>query len=108
MANEVYVHSEDGITTSYQQIHISNEDKLQIRNEDKLQRILERNPELIPGDQIDPDKPRRWLIVKREMSVPDPSLGSNTWSLDFLFADQDATPTLESANGLMIPVLVVK
>src|SRR5215210_2006881 len=59
----------------------------------ELQQILERNPDLLPGDQIDPDDPRRWLLLKREMPVPDPGTGMDRWSIDFLFADQDAVPT---------------
>ena len=38
--------------------------------------------------------PRRWLLVRREMGVPDEELGSDRWSLDHLFLDQDAMPTL--------------
>jgi hypothetical protein len=62
--------------------------------EGELQTALEGNPNLLPGDQIDPGDPRRWLIVKREMPVPDPGSGTDRWSLDFLLADQDAMPTL--------------
>ncbi len=55
--------------------------------------LLERYPDLLPGDQIDPEDPRRWLLVSREMGVPSRELGSGTWSLDHLFLDQDAVPT---------------
>lgn len=65
------------------------------RNEDKeLQQLLLKNHDMLPGDQIDPIAPRRWLLIKREMPVPSPSNGSDAWSIDFLFGDQDATPTL--------------
>jgi hypothetical protein len=60
----------------------------------ELQDALENNYDLLPGDQIDPEDPRRWLLIKREMPVPDPNAGADRWSLDFLFADQDAIPTL--------------
>lgn len=59
----------------------------------ELQDILEKNHDLLPGDQIDPDDPCRWLLVKREMPVQDPSTGSDRWSIDFFFVDQNATPT---------------
>ena len=36
----------------------------------ELQTLLEKNPVLLPGDQISPDDPRRWLLVAREMPVP--------------------------------------
>jgi len=59
----------------------------------ELQTILEQNPDLLPGDQIDPDDPCRWMLIKREMPVPDPVTGSDRWSIDFLFLDQNAVPT---------------
>src|SRR5665213_786822 len=64
------------------------------KNEDKeLQTILKNNLNLLPGDQIDPEVPPRWMLIKREMPVPDPSTGSDRWSIDFFLADQNATPT---------------
>lgn len=64
------------------------------KNEDEeLQTLLERTPDLLPGDQISPDDPRRWIIIQREMGVPDPNSGTDRWSIDFLMADQDAMPT---------------
>jgi hypothetical protein len=65
------------------------------RNEDRdLQQLLAKTPDLLPGDQIDPEDPRRWLLVRRELAVPDPSTGADRWSIDHVFADQDAIPTL--------------
>jgi hypothetical protein len=61
--------------------------------EDILQQWLERYPDLLPGDQIDPDDPPRWLLVKREMPVPDVAAGSGRWSLDHLLLDQHGVPT---------------
>src|SRR4051812_33234305 len=46
------------------------------------------------GDQFDPASPRRWLLVTREMSIPSEEGGFSRWSLDHLFLDQDAIPTL--------------
>ncbi|MBI2752306.1 MAG: hypothetical protein HYX46_02150 [Betaproteobacteria bacterium] len=64
------------------------------RDEEKeLQDLLERCPDLLVGEQIDPLNPRRWLQIQREMPVPDPGTGQARWSIDFLFADQDAVPT---------------
>jgi len=68
--------------------------RVQCKNEDEeLQSILERNPDLLPGDQIRPEDPRRWLMINREMPVPDPNTGQDRWNIDFLFVDQDALPT---------------
>ncbi|MEO2035014.1 MAG: hypothetical protein ABGZ35_23275, partial [Planctomycetaceae bacterium] len=66
----------------------------QFENEDIFQTLLEQYPNLLAGDQINSDDPRRWLLVRREMGVPDEKLGSDRWSLDHLFLDQDAVPTL--------------
>lgn len=61
--------------------------------EEVLQRLLISTPELLPGDQIDPDNPREWLLVAAEMGVPSAEGGGNYWSLDHLFLDQDGIPT---------------
>jgi hypothetical protein len=59
-----------------------------------FQALLARYPGLLAGGEIDPDSPRRWLLVDREVAVPD-GLGANgRWSLDHLFIDQDGIPTL--------------
>lgn len=63
-------------------------------SEDLLQELLARYPDLLAGDQIDGDEPRRWLLVSREMAVPGEEDGAGRWSLDHLFLDQDAIPTL--------------
>jgi hypothetical protein len=62
-------------------------------SEDMLQRLLASYPDLLPGDQISPETPRRWLLVAREMGVPDPSGLGDRWSLDHLYLDQDGIPT---------------
>src|SRR5277367_4021370 len=85
--HDVYILSDDGSSAPMERVCCLNEDT-------ELQRILDKNHDLLPGDQIDPEDPRRWLLIKREMPVPDPGTAVNRWSLDFLFADQDATPTL--------------
>ena len=63
-------------------------------SESLLQELLAKYPDLLAGDQIDTERPRRWLLVAREMSIPAEQDGSGRWSLDRLFIDQDAIPTL--------------
>jgi hypothetical protein len=58
-----------------------------------LQDHLVNYPDLLPGDQIDPENPRRWLLVAQEMGVPGEEEGGSRWSLDHLFLDQDGIPT---------------
>ncbi len=71
----VYVVRSDGGTAPMARIRCSNEDQ-------ELQRVLEKNHDLLPGDQIDPEEPRRWMLIKREMPVPDPGSGFDRWSID--------------------------
>jgi hypothetical protein len=66
----------------------------EFENEDIFQTLLEKYPNLLAGDQINSADPRRWLLVRREMGVPAEELGADRWSLDHLFLDQDAVPTL--------------
>lgn len=83
---DVYVVQKDGKTVAMDRVRCRDEDK-------ELQQLLEKNPQLMPGDQIKPDNPRRWLLIKREMPVPDPSSGEDRWSIDHFFVDQSAIPT---------------
>jgi hypothetical protein len=59
-----------------------------------LQDLLARYPSLLAGDQIDTIEPRRWILVAREMGLPSDEDGSNRWSVDHLFVDQDGVPTI--------------
>jgi hypothetical protein len=86
LMSRVYLMQRDGLSASMERIHCTSEDE-------QLQRVLERNHDLLPGDQINPDDPCRWLLIKREMPVPDPATGLDRWSVDFFFADQNAIPT---------------
>jgi hypothetical protein len=61
--------------------------------EENLQVLLARYPDLLPGDQIDPERPRQWLLVAREIGVPGGIAEADRWSLDHLFLDQDGIPT---------------
>src|SRR4026209_922941 len=62
-------------------------------NEAELQSLLARYCDLLPGDQIDPEEPRRWLFIGREVGVPGGEGEADWLSLDHLFLDQDAIPT---------------
>jgi hypothetical protein len=62
--------------------------------EDVLQELLETHPDLLAGGQMSPEEPRRWSLVRREHGVPDREAAGTRWSVDHLFVDQDAVPTL--------------
>jgi hypothetical protein len=51
-----------------------------------LQTWLADNPELLAGEEMEPDDPRRFLLVRREAPVAG-------LALDHLFVDQEAVPT---------------
>ena len=63
-------------------------------NEDAFQELLEDYPNLLAGDQIDERDPRKWLLVSREVPIPDSDKSGGRWSVDHLFLDQEGIPTL--------------
>lgn len=59
-------------------------------SESLLQRLVATHPALL-GVGVGSG---RWLLVQREMPVPDEQAGAGRWSLDHLFVDERAVPTL--------------
>ena len=86
MANRIYLIQDDDTLQSLEETPHADEALLQV--------MLQKYPALLAGDQIDPDSPRRWLLIDREIGVPDADDAGNRWSLDHLFLDQDGVPTL--------------
>src|ERR1700737_3807908 len=62
-------------------------------SEDLLQTLLARYPSLLAGNQMNPDAPRKWLLIERECGVASEEGGGGRFSIDHLFLDQDAIPT---------------
>jgi hypothetical protein len=62
--------------------------------EQVLQELIAKFPSLLAGDQYAGDAPRGWLLVGRVAAVPDDEDAGGRWSVDHLFLDQDAVPTL--------------
>lgn len=62
--------------------------------EDDFQALLEKYPDLIPGGEIDPESPRRWILVTRELGIAMQEDGPDKVWLDHLFLDQEGVPTL--------------
>jgi len=58
-----------------------------------LQVLLAEYPELLPGDQVNPAAPCRWLLIDREAGIPKEVGGGSNWSMDHLFLDQEGVPT---------------
>ena len=62
-------------------------------SEGLLQRLLAAYPSILAGDQFNGPEPKRWLLINREMGVPEEEDGADRWSLDHLFVDQHGIPT---------------
>ena len=52
-----------------------------------LQDLIAKHPELLSGEQMRPDDPLRWILIKREMDL-------DGWAVDHLLLAQYARPTL--------------
>ncbi|MDY6782303.1 MAG: hypothetical protein SW833_07095 [Cyanobacteriota bacterium] len=59
-----------------------------------LQELLEKYPNLLAVDRTDDRHPRRWLLVRRVVGALSEDTETEQWSLDRLFLDQQAIPTL--------------
>lgn len=86
MKGSIYLLNEDGDLTE-----MTEED---YASEQVLQQHLADHPNLLAGDQIDEETPRKWLFIDREYGISDRDEGGDRWSLDHLFVDQDGKPTL--------------
>ena len=52
-----------------------------------LEELIARHPELLAGEQMRPDDPLRWILVKPQMEI-------EGWAVDLLLIDQHSYPTL--------------
>ena len=86
MSGGIYLVRSDG-----QLVEMTEQDYV---SEDRLQELLAKYPNLLAGDQIDNDEPRRWLLISREVALASEEDGAGRWSVDHLFLDQDAIPTI--------------
>ncbi|ODS32063.1 MAG: hypothetical protein SCARUB_02816 [Candidatus Scalindua rubra] len=84
--SNAYVVGKDAVTIKMTRVKCKNENK-------ELQILLEQNYDLLPSEQIKPNDPCRWFLIRREMPVQDPSSGDNRWSIDFFFVEQRGIPT---------------
>lgn len=85
MKHSIFVQNENGALVEMRESGFE--------SEDIFQELLEKYPQLLAGDQIDENNPRKWIFIAREMGVPAKENGGAQWSFDHLFIDQDAIPT---------------
>lgn len=83
---DVFIEAEGGVFTSLSETPYA--------SEDELQSLLERNAGLLGGRQMDMADPVRFVLVKREPGVPADQHGGDRWSIDHVFLDQRAVPTI--------------
>ena len=80
-------------------IYVSHGDALEkltaqrYESEAALQDLLATHTELLGGEQIDDDHPRRWLHIGKEVGISDQEGAPDRWSIDHVFIDQDSIPT---------------
>ena len=86
MAGGVFLIQKDG-----QLVEMSEES---YGSEADFQELIAKYPNILAGNQINEDEPRKWLLISREAALPSKENGSDSWSVDHLFLDQDAIPTL--------------
>lgn len=61
--------------------------------EDVLQALLQDYPDLLSGDSS-PESRHRYLLIGREVGLASEEAGTERWSVDHLFIDEDAVPTI--------------
>lgn len=61
-------------------------------SEDQLQKTIARFPRLLASCATESEE--EWLLVSREVGIPDKEAGANRWSLDHLFIDSSGVPIL--------------
>ena len=86
MAGGVFLIQKDG-----QLVEMSEES---YGSEADFQELLANIQIFSPEIRLTRKNPRRWLLISREAALPSEENGSDRWSVDHLFLDQDAIPTL--------------
>jgi hypothetical protein len=86
MSRSIFLINADGALTELQE--------QPYESEALLQRLLADHPGVLTGDTPGAAPAPRWLLITREADVPDSADGASRWSVDHLFLDQDAVPTL--------------
>ena len=63
------------------------------RSEDDLQTLVGKYPEVLLAGEASADDALRWLLVSREVGIPDAEDSPDRWAIDHVFLDQNAVPT---------------
>lgn len=85
MKEKIFMIDDDGVHPMVEE---------EYEKEIKFQNMIEDYPELLAGELINPEDPRLWIQLKREIRINDAEDSADRWALDHLFIDQDSIPTL--------------
>ena len=81
MAGGIYLRREGELVRMNEQLYAT---------EAYLQELLANHPDLLSAD----GDPHRWLLISREFGIAAEDDASDRWSVDHLFIDEEAIPTL--------------
>ena len=79
MAEKIYIRNASG------EIEPLAEERFE--TEAMLEELIAQHPELLAGEQMRPEDPLRWVLIKPQMQI-------EGWAVDLLLVDQHARPTL--------------
>jgi len=85
MDDAIYLQKEEGLLEMTEEPY---------EYETVLQSNLAEYPRLLAGGQMSDAGIDRWALIGREKGVPDKQGGSDRWSADHLFVDQNKIPTI--------------
>jgi hypothetical protein len=83
---KIFLEENGGLTELKERTYRDRE--IDCEGESTLQERIEKYPKLIPSEDINPDNPPDFIVLKREASVP--GIGS----IDLLLSDQDGILTI--------------
>ncbi|MCY4557588.1 MAG: hypothetical protein OXF79_14640 [Chloroflexi bacterium] len=79
MAEKIYIRNAGGVLEPLEE--------REFETEAMLEELIALHPELLAGEQMRPDDPLRWVLVKPQMEI-------EGWAVDLLLIDQHSYPTL--------------
>jgi len=85
MSDEIFLLSDGELVPMRERPH---------EKEDHLQKILATHPHLMSGESFAGTDPSRWLLIRRETPLPGKEGGGAQFSVDHLYLDHEAVPTL--------------
>ncbi|PKL66714.1 MAG: hypothetical protein CVV28_09960 [Methanobacteriales archaeon HGW-Methanobacteriales-1] len=85
MSDKIYLIKDDNPITL---------EEKEYKQEIVLQELLGKYPDILAGEQMNPENPRRWILVTSELHLVSKDAGNTNFYLDHLFLDQDGIPTL--------------